>query len=570
MRTYREAVLRLARTRPGTAVRGALGPRTVRRIARLTLPSRRVRLGVGGALAAARSRRDDVDEPGAVLTRRGWVVSDPGWQPQTLREDNLARTVAALERAGIVHALLRTDSATRHAVAVLGTDLAAVVSALAQEPGLKASRVRQVDRDRGVGPSRPVPAAPRSGWDGARVLRVYRQVRAHPESFVVGETYGCDVELWAEGRAPGVLEPLELGPRANVAGDALPLGTLGDTEPVEVGGRTYPRPRLLGRRMLEDVDFDVDVVYTWVDGDDPAWRERMRRTKASLEGVPFHPESSAPNRFTSRDELRYSLRSLDAYAPWVRRVWVVVDGQRPGWLSDDTGRLTVVDHRDIVDDPAVLPLFNSNAIISRLHHIPGLAEHYLYLNDDMFFGQDVRPQSFFHASGVARLFPARLHRPFGPATSDDEPHVNLSRNIRELLEQEFGITTTRAIRHTPYPQLRSRHEELERIFPEAYARVLEHPFRHHEDIAPDQLLHYYLQVVGAGVPSTITYDYVNVGVAEERHRLRRLLVERDRAVFCLNDAPAPGRLPVGPEEVTAFLEAYFPVPSRWERRPGRL
>ena len=212
----------------------------------------------------------------------------------------------------------------------------------------------------------------------------------------------------------------------------------------------------------------------------------------------------------------------------------------------------------------LLPLFNSNAIISRLHHIDGLAEHYLYLNDDMFFGQDVQPNAFFHPSGVARLFPARLHRPFGPARPGDEPHVNLSRNIRALLEERFGTTATHAIRHTPYPQLRSRQCELEELFAEAYAAVLRHPFRHHEDIAADQLLHYYLQVVGAGVPSSISYDYVNVGVAEQQHRLRRLLLERDRSVFCLNDAPVPGEPPVPDTVVRAFLESYFPVASPWE------
>ena len=53
-------------------------------------------------------------------------------------------------------------------------------------------------------------------------------------------------------------------------------------------------------------------------------------------GDAFHPESSSANRFASRDELRYSLRSLQAYAPWVRHVWLVTDQQRPRWLADDT------------------------------------------------------------------------------------------------------------------------------------------------------------------------------------------------------------------------------------------
>ena len=173
----------------------------------------------------------------------------------------------------------------------------------------------------------------------------------------------------------------------------------------------------------------------------------------------------------------------------------------------------------------MLPLFNSNAIISRLHHIAGLGRA-LPLPQRRHV---LRPRR-----RARRLLPPQRGRPalpgqaapaVRPGRRADEPHVNLSRNIRTLLEDRFGVTITRAVRHTPYPQLRSRQRELEALFPEAYADVLRHPFRHHDDVAADQLLHYYLQVVGAGVPSAITYDYVNIGVAEEKHRLRRLLLE---------------------------------------------
>lgn len=492
---------------------------------------------------------------------------DPGWRPQRLRDDNLRRTAAALEAYGVAHVLLRTTSPTRHSVAVSEDDRALVMAALACDPRLRDVRVQRVRGTDAVGRSVAAPAVSSTSWDESSVLRVFRRVQARPDSFRVGERYGCDIEFWRKGTAPGVNEVMALAPRTNVASNVLPLEVLSDTEPVEVAGRCYARPRVFAKTMLEDITFDIDVVYTWVDGADHAWQERMQRVRARQEGVEFHPESVSAHRFTSHDELRHSLRSLESYAPWVRHVWLVTDQQRPSWLAADTPGLTVVDHRDIVDDHAVLPLFNSNAIISRLHHIPGLAEHYLYLNDDMFFGHDVRPQAFFHPSGVARLFPAKLHRPFGAVSTVDEPHVNLSRNIRTLLEDRFDVTISRAIRHTPYPQLRSRQLELESLFPDAYAEVLQHPFRHHDDIAPDQLLHYYLQIIGAGVPSSISYDYVNLGVAEEQDRLRRLLHARDRAVFCLNDAPGPGGPPVPDATVRAFLDAYFPVPSSWEAAP---
>ena len=199
------------------------------------------------------------------------------------------------------------------------------------------------------------------------------------------------------------------------------------------------------------------------------------------------------------------------FAPWFRRIYLVTDGQIPAWLDVNSPKITVVDHREIFGREAALPVFNSNAIISRLHHIPGLREHYVYINDDVFFGQEVRPEHFFLPNGTARVFPAKQHRPFGVATREAQPHLNVTRNIRTPLEREFGVTVTRAIRHAPHPQLRSVHEEMERRFSAQYSATTSSRFRHHEDIVADQLFHYYAQLTGQAVPATFAYDYVNVG-----------------------------------------------------------
>ena len=102
---------------------------------------------------------------------------------------------------------------------------------------------------------------------------------------------------------------------------------------------------------------------------------------------------------------------------------------------------------------------------------------------------------------------------------------------------------TQAIQHTPYPQLRSVNYEIEERFPDVVTTA-GHTFRHHSDIAQDQLFHYYAQAIGKAVPATIGYRYVNVGSSRSLTALRRLLVTRDPTVFCLNDAPEPGMTPV--------------------------
>jgi len=213
----------------------------------------------------------------------------------------------------------------------------------------------------------------------------------------------------------------------------------------------------------------------------------------------------------------------------------------------------------------VLPVFNSSAIISQLHHIPDLAEHYLYLNDDVFFGRPVAPELFFTPAGRARVFPSRNARPFGDPDHEDEPHFNLTRNIRRLIDEEFGRTVTKAVKHTPHAQLRTVQERLEARFPDEYGATAAAKFRSHEDIAADQLFHYYGQLSGDAIASTIRYDYVNIANRVYRRNLVNLLLLRDRDVFCLNDAPSDECEPIDDGAVDDFLALYFPVPSRFER-----
>lgn len=54
------------------------------------------------------------------------------------------------------------------------------------------------------------------------------------------------------------------------------------------------------------------------------------------------------NRFEDNEELRYSLRSVETHAPWVRHIYVVTNGQIPSWLNLDNPRLTIVTHQVLI------------------------------------------------------------------------------------------------------------------------------------------------------------------------------------------------------------------------------
>lgn len=158
-------------------------------------------------------------------------------------------------------------------------------------------------------------------------------------------------------------------------------------------------------RVLDDPPSaePIDAVYTFTDGSDPTWQHKF---EACLARLPAAPDAAAVHRARFRDngELRYSLRSIERYAPWIRQVFLVVDEQAPAWLVPTHPRLTVIRHETIFADPQALPTFNSNAIEWQLCRIPGLSRRFLYFNDDLFLGQPVTPSTWLLPSGGQMAF----------------------------------------------------------------------------------------------------------------------------------------------------------------------
>lgn len=104
------------------------------------------------------------------------------------------------------------------------------------------------------------------------------------------------------------------------------------------------------------------------------------------------------NRFEDNNELKYSLRSVEKYAPWIRNVYIVTNGQVPNWLNTSHPRIKLVNHSDIFEDKSHLPTFSSNAIESNLHRIKGLSEKFLYFNDDVLLGREIYLDDFYTES----------------------------------------------------------------------------------------------------------------------------------------------------------------------------
>lgn len=315
---------------------------------------------------------------------------------------------------------------------------------------------------------------------------------------------------------------------------------------------------------LFDVAAPIDVVYTWVDGSDPVWNHERLKALGLPESEDAQEASTHAARFRSHDELRYSMRSLEAFAPWVRRIYIVTAGQTPHWLDTEHPQIRVVDHREIFTDPNVLPVFNSHAIESQLHHIPGLSEQYLYMNDDVFFGRPVSPSLFFHGNGLAKFFKSSALIDAQDHHAGDVPVMSAAKNNRQLITDVFGRQVTNLFQHTPHPQLRSVLKQMESEHPDAFNQVASSTFRHPDDLSISSALHhYYAYALGKAVPGRLAYMYLDLAHPRAASRLRRLLRRREFDVICLNDSPevgAEGRR----EMLQQFLGRYYPTPSSFE------
>ena len=159
--------------------------------------------------------------------------------------------------------------------------------------------------------------------------------------------------------------------------------------------------------MKSKDDYPVDIVYTWVDGSDENWISKKNNTLKKYGSFHRTEEVSGKERFADNDELRYSLRSINKFCPWVQNIYLVTDNQIPNWLNNSHNNLFVVDHKELFKNHGKIPCFNSHAIEMRLHHIKDISTNFLSFNDDCFIGRPCKKTDFFHDSSTPKLFTSK-------------------------------------------------------------------------------------------------------------------------------------------------------------------
>ena len=329
-----------------------------------------------------------------------------------------------------------------------------------------------------------------------------------------------------------------------------------------------------------DVHAPVDVVYLWVDGNDPAWRQKRRHAEARLDVGQRRALAAFGNvegRFRDNDELRYSLRALERFFPGHGQVYLVTDAQTPAWLRAHPG-ITVIDHRALIP-AAALPTFDSGNIESYIHRIPNLSERYFYFNDDVFFGAPVQLDHWFWPGGVHVGWSDEPEVSDEPLRRDATALDNACRLSHQWLNAHapgfrHAAPTYRTFAHSPRPMRKSVLLALEALAPELFAAVRSTVFRAWDKptIVSDFVLRWSL---ASGLARVRDYAHVHVS-SGDRHDLCGL----DRVLaqfgaldfFCINDTtddahPGDPRL----SQVRDALARLFPTPSRFEKPlpPGK-
>lgn len=311
--------------------------------------------------------------------------------------------------------------------------------------------------------------------------------------------------------------------------------------------------------------FDVDLVYLWVDGDDTEWVTKKNEFLGN--DASSNTEATTKARNANNNELKYSLRSAEKYAPWIHKIFIVTDGQKPQWLDLQNPKVEIVDIRQILPTET-LPCYNSVIIEHFLYKIPGLSEHLLYANDDMFFNAPIEPSFFFTDKG----FPiVRLQRAFaGKWINIIKRALNIHTNIYRktihkaalLVEKKLGTYYSGTPHHNIDAYLKSDYQMAsETVFKPEIKDTLKHHLRSEEDIQRIIYLYYALAIKQGELRYTGRSESCRIRI--HKPDFMRFITKYTPSLFCLNDshhATDEDRSRVEP-----FLKRLFPEKSSFEK-----
>lgn len=299
---------------------------------------------------------------------------------------------------------------------------------------------------------------------------------------------------------------------------------------------------------------NIDFVLIWVDGSDPAWQEEKSRYRD--DGDKFNLNNV---RYRDWGLLHYWFRSVERYAPWVRKIHFVTCGQVPDWMEREHPKLHLVDHKDYMEE-ADLPTFSSHPIELNLHRIQGLSEQFVYFNDDVYLNAPVEPEDFF-VNGIPRgcavLNPPTANRhgvacvamnDLGIIADHFDFVTQFKKNFRKYLHPAYGMKNFRTLlllpwhryvgfydMHLSMPLLKSTFQQVWQQEGDLLREVSSHRFRSDSDVN-QWLMNYWQLASGNFVPLSPKIGHCFDIVSDsDLDQVIRVIENQSMKVICVND-----------------------------------
>ena len=305
-------------------------------------------------------------------------------------------------------------------------------------------------------------------------------------------------------------------------------------------------------------NINIDIVYLWVNGNDPKWKEKRKKYRLD--------EDFEPGRFSDNEELKYSLRSIDKFAPWINKIFIITDNQVPDWLNTTHQKIRIVDHTEII--PAeYLPCFNSNVLEIFLYKIPDLSEFFLYANDDMFLGKPAKPSDFFvskipiirsfHLLKILKFYIIEfLNR------KNKSQYFHFLNNAKQLVKQKHGKSFFFLPHHCidGYNKTDFKRNIEEYFLPE-FLEMAKNRFRNQTDI--QRILHNLVALIEKKGHLRYIRENESYPLLIQNEKKYRKLLKKKPLQFCLNDTELASNK--DRKYMKIFLEKYFPEKSSFEK-----
>lgn len=315
------------------------------------------------------------------------------------------------------------------------------------------------------------------------------------------------------------------------------------------------------------------IVYTWVNGSEPCYNKRRERAGLTPGGS---------SRDKEMGELKYSIRSLLKFAPWLEGpIYIVTPGQIPDWLDTSNPRIQVVDQDDLLPkDKVTVPNFDTNVIEQFLHKIPGLTDTFIHMNDDYLFIKPVVPNRFFTCDGGLQFLTEINHIRHVKGQKSNAWLASV-RNTVELADKTYGGEHVyNFLKHAPFVYSRKAFEKIHEKFASELHASHSHQVRHHEDLNMPLLHHIYMNEEGSRLlnipiqfnPIAECDDWLLIRVTDtdhadlERRFALALQGKGPEILFALNDEYSK---PETAKLVAKFYRAMLPDRPSHELPPGQ-